>query len=128
MGLGAGYSSNHVVVPQARMDMPYAETPPGGAERVFQYNAGAVLSDTVWFDRPVSSTLAPPPSCRQYPLAARWCHANKFNVLFGGGDVRAIQDDGTLARTATASHSPAKDKNNFATPYLAAWRYFEDHK
>lgn len=127
LALGAGYSANRVIVPQARMDMPYAETPPGGTERVFQYNSGAVLSDTVWFDRPVASTLSAP-SCRQYRLAARWCHAIKFNVLFGGGDVRTIQDDGTLARSATASHWPAQDKDNFATPYLTAWRYFEDHK
>jgi type II secretory pathway pseudopilin PulG len=128
MALGAGYSANHVTVPQARMDMPYAETPPGGTERTFQYVSGAVLSDTVWFDKPVAATAAPPAGCSQYPLAARWCHANKFNVLFGGGDARTIQDDGALARAATASHSPAKDKDNFATPYLAAWRYFEDHK
>lgn len=113
--------------PQARMDMPYAETPPGGTERVFQYVSGAVLSDNVWFDQPPASTPAGA-SCRQYLPAAGWCHANKFNTLFGGGDVRRVPDDGTLARTATASHAPAKDKDNFATPYLAAWRYLEDHK
>jgi hypothetical protein len=109
------------------MDMPYAETPPGGTTRVFQYVSGAVLSDNIWFDQPPASPPAAAAGQRYLP-AAGWCHGKKFNTLFGGGDVRTIQDDGTLARTATASHSPAKDKDNFAMPYLTAWRYLEDHK
>jgi len=120
---------DRVAVPCARVDGRYAEADASvRPTRVFEWASGAVLSDTFWYrgrHRPAPHT----PGVLSYPVRADWWHGGRFNVLFGGGSVGTIADDGTVAANAAGPETaPPDDGAYHATQALRVWRHFEDRR
>lgn len=117
-------------LPLARTSLVYREDNPArpGDVRAVSFTNSPILSDTFWLgsvDMPAPA--APAPGVKTFAVRGSWCHQDKFNVALGGGAVRTVRDDGTVAANRCADGVwPVDDGKNDATYAIAVWRYFED--
>jgi prepilin-type processing-associated H-X9-DG protein len=118
------------IVPQVRMDVRYRLDPAVSfARSQFDPARDAMLSDTFC----EQDHVEPRPENARRPASAvrmKWCHGEKFNVLFGGGSVRKIADDGTIRGNSNPPDSSGRprisdDKFYFATCAEKVWQYFD---
>ncbi|MGC9454645.1 MAG: type II secretion system protein [Phycisphaerae bacterium] len=113
-------------VPVVRLDKDYRLADPiGGRFRPMQ---DAVLADQFW--RQDHSEPAPgSPGPQSYPVRSRWCHGGRFNVAFGGGAVRTLEDDGTVrANTVPPGGSLEDDGLYWSTYAERVWRFFDGRR
>ncbi|MFP3938614.1 MAG: prepilin-type N-terminal cleavage/methylation domain-containing protein [Phycisphaerae bacterium] len=110
-------------VPVVRLDKVYRLVEPIGGE--FRPMQDAVLADQFW--RQDHSEPAPgSPGPRTYPVRARWCHGGKFNVAFGGGAVKTIEDDDTVrANTVPPGETLEDDGLYWSTYSERVWGFFD---
>lgn len=94
------------IAPLARVDRFYesatARTASGRPHRI-DMGTGAWLVDGFWL--PETDRDAPPggANLEGYPQHAGRAHESTFNVLYGSGEARSRQDDGTIAGQALGS-------------------------
>ena len=119
--------TNRYVVPQVRMYTRYSIVIDGVPQGVFDPAQGAILSDLFW--RQDDSIPAPADTKKGpegYKQRWAWCHGRAFNVLFGNGAVRSIEDTGTVsANTIAPGGQLADDHANYATYAEKVWQFFE---
>jgi len=84
-----------------------------------------LLADAFW-RRGCSAEAPQIPGLQGYRVDAAWCHGERFNVLVGGGAVRAVTDDGTVrANTIAPGGALADDGAHFATYAERVWQFFD---
>lgn len=80
----------------------------------------AMFADAFWYQRHEEAGETP------FAVNRAWCHGDRFNVAYGGGAVRTIRDDGTLAACSAApSCQPEADGVYHATNAERIWQYFD---
>ncbi len=106
-------------VPLVRMDRTYRLAEPIGGE--FDPMRNAILSDQFW-----RRDYSAPAGEGAYPVRAGWGHRGRFNVLFGGGAVRTLEDDGTVkANTLPPGGELPEDDLHYATYAERVWQFFD---
>ena len=130
---GSGYPSHVgddlVTVPYVRTDVSYREIDPDTDQaRTVNWVDVPVMADTFWY-QDYSKPPVPKTGLIAYEVRAGWCHAEKFNVLYGNGAVRTLRDDGTVAANClTQPGAIADDGAYFASYAIKVWRHFEDSR
>lgn len=111
-------------VPQVRLDKVYRILDSAGGGE-FLPMRDAVLADQFW--RQAHSAESPgSPGPATYPVRAKWCHDGRFNVAFGGGAVRTIDDDGTVRANTVPPGGSLEDDGLYWSSYAErAWRFFD---
>ncbi len=118
-----------VTVPYLRTDVSYREIDPDTDQaRTVNWVDVPVMADTFWY-QDYSKPPVPKTGLIAYEVRAGWCHAEKFNVLYGNGAVRTLRDDGTVAANClTQPGAIADDGAYFASYAIKVWRHFEDSR
>lgn len=111
-------------VPLVNMSRPYriAEHIACG-DGEYDASTDALLSDSFWRDNHVAAAGDDSQAC-----AVRFsrCHGRRFNVLYGGGAVRTVSDDGTVAANSIPPGGAMDDDgDNFATYAERIWQFFD---
>lgn len=118
IAVGTGFQT----VPLVRTDRVYRLSLDGSP--TYDPAAGAIVSDA--FLHQDFTQLAA--SSADNPVRRNWCHAKGFNVLYGQGAVKTVDDDGTVASNSIApSSSLPDDQKNLATYAELVWQFF-DHR
>jgi prepilin-type N-terminal cleavage/methylation domain-containing protein/prepilin-type processing-associated H-X9-DG protein len=114
-------------VPLVRVDRRYRliDTVACG-DGAFEPLADVILSDVFWRQE-WSADAAASPGLQGYPVRWTWCHGSRFNVLYGDGTVRTVQDNGTVQ--AAALHPGAEplsdDGAHYASYAERVWQFFD---
>jgi hypothetical protein len=115
-------------VPMVRLGRQYRlEAVVRFGKSTFDPSCDAVVSDGFW--RQGFSSPAPPPRRGEttFPVNWGWSHGTEFNVLYGGGAVKCVTDDGVIRdNTLQAGKQFQDDKNYFATHSERIWQFFDD--
>ncbi|MFB3894162.1 MAG: type II secretion system protein [Phycisphaerae bacterium] len=113
--------------PLVRMDRQYPLASTANADE-YDPAGSAILADEFW-RQDFSQPAAPRPGVSAYPVRWSWRHGRRFNVLYGGGQVKAVEDDGTVrANSVPPGGSLADDGAHFAAYAGRAWRLFDAKK
>ena len=125
---GKGFSgASAQTVPLVRLNHRYAlESAVCFTRTTFDPAADAVVSDEFWWqDR---RELAPqaPRGVSSYAINAAWCHGQQFNVLYGGGGVHPVADDGTVAANSVPPGGTRVDSGvHFGKYAERIWQSFD---
>jgi type II secretory pathway pseudopilin PulG len=122
-----GAGTTYQTVPLVRLNRRYALDPDVcfGAS-TFDPAADAVVSDEFWWQDRHEQAPSPPPGVKAYAIRAKWSHGPFFNVLSGGGAVRATSDDGTVAANSVPpGGSPVDGGLYFGKDSERVWQYFD---
>lgn len=122
---GAG-TSRAWTIPQVRIDRVYrtaGQVSCGDGD--FFYGDDVVLAD-VFARRDYRVEAPAEANLDAWPVRWDRCHANAFNTLTGGGAVRLVEDDGTVAmNTRISTAPPADDGAHGATSAERVWQFFD---
>jgi hypothetical protein len=120
---GATYQT----VPLVRLTCHYrldpAVAPPGG---LFDPATDAIISDEFWWQGYAAQAPTPPKGIVAYAAQAAWCHGRWFNVLYGGGAVQTVADDGTIAANSIPPGGSLVDSWMYFGKYAErVWQHFD---
>lgn len=118
-------------LPFARIDGRYRIGPfPGGAvgDGIFDVVEDTLFADTFWYqDSQQEGDDSTDPV--RYAVSMGWCHEDRFNVMSGGGSLKLVQDDGTVAgHTHSPERAIAWDEQFNARPLEVVWQFFDRAK
>lgn len=106
-------------LPRVRIDLSYPSAMPGAVPPCeVDMSQDAWLADGFW-------------GCDSADRRPRdWLHGKRFNVLYGNGSVRAVDDDGTVQSHSfgTGAIDPGDDGVGYATHVEEVWRFFDDRR
>jgi prepilin-type N-terminal cleavage/methylation domain-containing protein len=109
-------------VPLLRQDRTYKIEGATGPSAIFDPAASAIIADEFWMQDHSKGNAGK----ELYAQRIGWCHGTSFNVLFGNGSIKTVQDDGTVAANSCApAQTLANDNANYSTYYQASWAFFE---
>lgn len=117
---------NYPIVPQVRVDRRYRTTILGFTCGDGDYDVAeeALLSDAFW--RQDASVPAAGSPRQSLAVKASWCHGRRFNVLYGGGSVRLVDDSGVVrANSIPPGGALADDHVHYATYAERIWQFFD---
>ena len=115
---------SYEIVPQVRFDRSYPPLAALGRDP-YDVPTDAMLADTFWWQDMAAET-EPRGGVKVYPVRAGWCHGRTFNVLYGGGSVHTVTDDGTVAANSIPpGGSLDNDGHHFASYAERIWTYFD---
>lgn len=117
------------IVPLVRINRRYAlDQRVCFARTTFDPAADAVVSDGFWWQNRCEPAPPASPGASTYAVNASWSHGQHFNVLFGGGNVRTIADDGTVkAHSVSPGASPPVDSGLYFGEHAErVWQMFDE--
>lgn len=112
-------------VPLIRLDWRYrtageaACTEGNWGDNEYEVAGDAMFSDAFWqqqYEEPGGDTTL--------PVRRGWCHDGQFNVMYGGGAVRTVDDDGMIAANSWIPGAPP-DRAYDASRAERCWQYFD---
>lgn len=109
-------------MPQVQLGRTYATDPaiPATGDSEFDPAADTILADTFWW--PAVPDSAPSFGGKVWPVRGGFCHDSRFNVCSGGGAVRPVDDDGTIA---AITYGGSDSAGLSAARAERAWQFFD---
>ncbi len=126
VGTGPGTAVRQSV-PLVRLTRRYAlEGEVCFASTSFDPAADAIVSDGFWWQDRHQPAPQAPPGLVSYAVDAAWAHGQEFNVLYGGGAVGTVRDDGTVAANSVPPGGTRVDSGlHFGKYAERVWQYFD---
>lgn len=114
-------------VPLVRLNRRYAlDSAVCFSSTTFDPAADAVASDEFWWQDRREVAPKALSGLTSYPAAAAWCHGQQFNVLYGGGAVRTVRDDGIVAANSVPPGGTRVDSGvHFGKYAERVWQSFD---
>ncbi|MCJ7545087.1 MAG: hypothetical protein MUP47_11100 [Phycisphaerae bacterium] len=125
---GKGFSgASPQTVPLVRLNRRYAlDSTVRFSRTTFDPAADAVLSDEFWWQDRREPAPQVPSGLASYPITAGWCHGQQFNVLYGGGAVHTVRDDGIVAANSVPPGGTRVDSGvHFGKYAERIWQSFD---
>jgi hypothetical protein len=90
---------------------------------VYDPATDTLLSDGFWCPDPLAASANLPPT---YAVRRTLYHGSDFNVLSGGGAVRTVADDGTVAANSNSPQHPLEDTGFYYGKYAErVWQFLD---
>lgn len=118
-----------LTAPLVRLDRSYAIDPAVAAgDGKYDPASDVMLADGFWrqdYSADGGATAAGP----LQPVRAHWSHRGRFNVAMGGGAIKTVTDNGTVAANSYSKQfTPTNDNNHFASYGERIWEFFDSQK
>jgi hypothetical protein len=119
-----GQTLGNTFIPLVRLDRRYQlVNQVAFGNGVYDPATDTLLSDGFWCPDPPAAAANRPPT---YSVRRAWCHGTDFNVLSGGGAVRTVADDGTVAANSNSPQHPLADTGFYYGKYAErVWQFLD---